>query len=174
MKLGNECEGRLKCLYTLFMTAKEAKVFFTYKSLKDRALRLEDKSLIDKVKHIYISDLDNEMLVSDDCLARWDELEFLVTIEVTHVKYRDSYPFNVTLMLNLTEASARGLATSQSFWQLKETDQIKFHQPYGKSFYVCCVTKENMTKTCPSDFGSDIEFTASTSKKFLIDSGGSK
>lgn len=165
MKLGYEVEGRLKGLYTLFLSAKEAKEFFEFSSLKERAVPKGSADSIDKVQHIYISDMANIIGHLDYCLYRWQELGLNVTLEVTEVRNRASYPKNVSFMLHI--ATNLSLRYANSFFELAGTDQIKFAEREGNAHLVYCVTKENMTKTWPSDFENDIEFSASQAKKFL-------
>lgn len=164
MRLGYEVEGRLKSIYTLFMDAKEAKEFFQFKSLKERAVPAGSANTIERVKHVYISDHENTIGCLADCLYRWLDMGMPVTLEVTNVWFREKYPANVMFMLNIKDKSS-DLFTS-SFSRLAETDQIKFAVPSGVGFQVWCVTKENMTKTLPEDFDGDIEFKAARTAKF--------
>lgn len=164
MKLGNEVEGKLKGLYTLFMDAKEAKEFFQFKSLKERAVPAGIANTIERVKHVYISDHENTIGCLADCLYRWLDMGMPVTLEVTDVRFRDKYPANVMFMLNIKDDSSYHFTSS--FSRLADTDQIKFAVPSGVGFQVWCVTKENMTKTYPAAFDNDIEFKASRATKF--------
>ena len=163
MKLGKEVEGRLKGLYTLFMDGKEARTFFEFKSLKERAFPLGSADSIEEVEHIYVSDLDSCMTPDAECFAKWKEFGLKVTLEVDRVSLREDYPDNVTVMLNVTDNS---LYASRSFWRLLPNDQVKFVLPVEDSFMVRCVTVGSMTMTAPEDFAGDIEFVARTDDRF--------
>lgn len=117
MKIGKEREGRFDGTLTLFLTAEEARVFFTRKSLKEAALNQEAKDSIEKVRMIRITDHENTLLPQDGCIHLWGEMGFVVCIERTEVNYRNEWPDHVTFVLFLNHSSLPNLC---------ETDQIKF------------------------------------------------
>jgi hypothetical protein len=167
VKIGNEAEGRFKGLYTLFLTAKEARIFFNFKSLKERILsssRLFSDHNIDRIRHVYISDHGNMFGPKESCLFFWADMKMPVTLERTEIKDRLYYPKNVHMMLAIEDKGK----TNTAFWELAPTDQIKFSAPKGHAHQVFCVTKENMSLTNPEDFDGDITLRVSEAKKYLI------
>lgn len=165
MKLGLEVEGKLSGMYTLFMSASEALEFFSYESLKKRALPPGKANRVDKVQHIYISDHENTIRGDAACLREWFNLNLSVTLEVTAVENRHWYPTNVGIMLAIVDGPKSTF--SSSFWKLDSADQVKFSRPSGGAHQVKCVMVGNMFNTNPREFSGDTEFTASRAKKFL-------
>jgi len=99
MKVGIECEGRLKGVPTIFCQAAELEVAIEY-------------AVDSGVGHLYVSDLANALPY-----ARLASINALVTLEVTEVQ-DTARPSNVTLML-----SVPGYANVA---KLSSTDQVKF------------------------------------------------
>jgi len=174
MKLGFECEGRLKGLYTLFMDAKEALEFFRFKSLKERALPSgvteANGHSVDCIRHIYVSDLQNILTGTEKCFETWFDLYLPVTVEVSAIEDRYKWPANVTLMFNISEASKANSSTiDASFWSMFDTDQIKFTRLGNNNNYrVRCLTIQSMIPTSPDEFDGDLEFKVSRANKYRV------
>ena len=145
MHIGKEVEGRLKGVLTLFMGAQEALEFFNYKSLKEAVANKEYHSMIDNIRHVYVSDPDNVISPTANCLVMWDSFNMPVTIEVNIFNYnRILYPDNVSFFLNLP---------TSDFYMLNANDQIKFD--IKRSVYTAHVA--TMQQTNPHEFENDIE-----------------
>lgn len=127
MKLGIEVEGRFKGLKTLFFNIDE----------KINLNIFNNPSFI----QIYISKIktkfQNEKLIND--LLN----KFFITIETDDLSDIPKYIKNkVSIILNIE---------NENFFNLKETDQIKFN----KNNNVYCISKESMFKSFPEDFLKD-------------------
>ena len=131
MKIGYEVEGRFKGLKTLFVNCDEftkidiAKICHNY-----------------MVQQIYISDCDNKIDLESDGLIAYRSGKYVVTIERT--KMNCNSPAWLNIVLNVS---------SESFWLLKGTDQVKFEN----KLTVFEIPLENMYYTKPSDFDGDNE-----------------
>lgn len=128
MKIGIECEGEFQGQKTLFLDASE----------------LKDISLIKKmpaVQQLYICDHKNELNLYDEDLARLAE-DYRITVEL--LKFEDA-PFYINVML---------VVDSDSFWQLRGQDQVKF----SKDLNVYAIQKKSMKYTSPVEFSSDVEY----------------
>ena len=166
MKLAKEVEGVNTGVYTLFLDALEARTFFEFSSLKKRAYPEGSADSVEQVKHIYVSDTHNLLSPKADCLRVWNDLNLMVTIEVSVLVYdRKEYPSNVTFMFNLSNNQSNH---ANVFFLLKEVDQIKFHRETLDGPEVVCFVKGTGVYTAPSAFKDDIEFTARTDDHFRI------
>jgi hypothetical protein len=144
MKLGYECEGRLKGLWTLFIQATEVALFS--KGIPVDRLSANDADEIKTVKHVYISDHTGIICPSNTSLNRWCDEDTPVTIEVTSIpKLRSYFPINVSFMLSVPH--------TKTFWNAEAGDQIKFSEGHAKRVLSCTV--ETMVKTDPSGFAGD-------------------
>jgi hypothetical protein len=96
------------------------------------------------VHQIYISDLENELDLSDmNVFLGVLALSYIVTVERTEVP-AEYVSEHIDLMLNID---------SESFWNLRHTDQVKF----SKDLVVFSASKNNMAVTIPDDFNGDVE-----------------
>lgn len=133
-KVGLEVEGRYQGLRTLFISVDE--------------MSKVNVGRLDRIQQIYISDLNNVLdLNSDPFLADWCEMWF-VTVERTYVPSFTIPALNI--MLNVQGNSG--------FWNLKPTDQIKFHLDTKDGPVVKSVSYGEMYLTEPVDFINDKEF----------------
>ena len=134
MKIGKEVEGRHIGLRTLFCSADE------FMNQLQKVGQVADEW---GVHQIYISDLDNELDISDlnVVLGTW-ALNYIITVECTIVP--EYVGTNINIMLNIDKPS---------FWNLRRGDQIKF----SKDLTVYSASFENMTLTVPEDFSGDVE-----------------
>lgn len=134
MKIGKEVEGRHIGLRTLFCSADE---------FMNHANRVAQTAAEWNVHQVYISDLNNEMDLSDlNVLLGTCALKYIVTVECTKVPQYVAQ--GIDIMLNID---------SSSFWNLRPQDQIKF----SKDLTVHSTTLANMTLTVPCDFAGDID-----------------
>jgi hypothetical protein len=135
MKIGKEVEGRHIGLKTLFCSAKE---------LMDSPPNVKFAAEEWHVHQIYISDLENELDLSDmNVFLGVLALSYIVTVERTEVP-AEYVSEHIDLMLNID---------SESFWNLRHTDQVKF----SKDLVVFSASKNNMAVTIPDDFNGDVE-----------------
>jgi hypothetical protein len=152
MKIGREVEGRFRGLLTLFLDAHEALDFFERPSLKAACKNQEAKDLIEKVRHIYITDHTHYLTPNSYCLKMWGELGFVVCIERRRVTDRDMWPSHVSFLLAVEHPDVS---------ELFGTDQIKFIIPdrLSASFVpkVMSVRVGQMDKTFASEFLQDVE-----------------
>lgn len=129
MKIGIECEGRLRGVETLFINASE--------------LGLQVATDM-SIRHVYISDHDNVLNYLE--VARILSA-FVVTIEVTKVRPEERLS-NINLML----------AMPTEYWDsvaaLGPDDQVKFG---SADRHVLCATKRCFVPTDPSEFDNDVE-----------------
>jgi len=149
MKIGQECEGRLKGLPTLFLSAEE----FAKNTFMSIVMKTEDpasRKLISSVLHIYVSDHGNTINYDTPRLINLGDWQKQITLEVTSVRDRLMYPANVSFILAMEKET-----DISSFWRLREYDQIKFST--GPQGTVYCIPKECMMKTCAEDFDGDQE-----------------
>lgn len=136
MKVGLECEGRLKGqrIRTLFVQTQEI----------DPLMKEIDRWLltVGPIQQVYISDLENKLdLARDERLRELWERGLLVTVERTEVGR--GIPGWVRIMLNV------GLYPS--VWNLRQYDQIKVAQGLD----VLTVGFEEMIRTKPEDYRND-------------------
>lgn len=132
MKLGIECEGRLKGIVTLFADASTP--------LPDIKRAAAHSGII---QHIYISDNDNTLDYAEvgECFN-----DSYVTLDVTKVKGKR--PRNISLMFRVTENWSFDDIT-----QLTEYDQVKFES----NRHVVVFPMTASIKTKPEDFEGDKE-----------------
>jgi len=129
MKIGNEVEGRMLGIRTLFCTVDE---------LRDVKAPL-DQYL---VQQIYVSDHDNVLNLANNDILQALSLKYAITVERTGgIKCVPEY-INIMLVVE-----------NKSFWDLQPNDQIKF----TKDLHVYAATKRTMTYTPPNDFAGDLE-----------------
>jgi hypothetical protein len=93
------------------------------------------------VQQLYICDHKNELNLYDEDLARLAE-DYRITVEL--LKFEDA-PFYINVML---------VVDSDSFWQLRGQDQVKF----SKDLNVYAIQKKSMKYTSPVEFSSDVEY----------------
>lgn len=130
-KIGYEVEGRYQGLRTLFVNSLELKKI---------------KVVPTNIQQIYVSDLENTLdLMTDETLVGFGE-KYFVTVERTKAPWEIHH--NVNVMLNLQV---------ESFWHLRNTDQIKFHLDTNKGPTVKSVSVGEMYHTSPVDFLDDKE-----------------
>ncbi len=133
MKYGIECEGRLRGLPTLFVSAAElqANEQGVHAAMLDRNLT-----------HVYVSDRDNILDYTSLGTTFQDKI---VTLDVTKVT-SNSIPSNITIMLTLP----------YDYWEsiqnLRFDDQIKFHSPNRD---VLCATVRDFAYTNHTEFLND-------------------
>lgn len=138
MKIGLEVEGRYKGIMSLFVNADEIIPSFD----KDSDIRKSLDKLLDlhSIKQIYISDHENILNLTSKSLLIREFGSYILTVERTIApKVCDS---RIKIILTID---------SYSFWNLRDTDQIKF----SKDNHVYCIPKEAMIKTHPDDFKGD-------------------
>lgn len=135
MKLGIECEGRLKGLKTLFISAEEFKHDLSVENyITQHYSQLQQVYIVDKKNILREIDLIKLSLFTH-CLT--------VTIEVQSLSYellQFNHLFNVILSVEMNDA-----------FHLKSTDQFKVH--YNN--HVMVVPIEMMIKSSPEDFVND-------------------
>jgi hypothetical protein len=150
MKLGVEVEGRLKGIPTLFLSAEEVLRYTPIDLLRMQgSLPSNVFWTLHQVRHLYVSDHGNALHSAHAIFQQW-ALPWYISLEVTAVVNRKAYPTNVGFLLSITDG---GHGYAHSFFELQDTDQIKFSS--GNPGYVFCTTKEAMTKTRPEDFFYD-------------------
>jgi hypothetical protein len=137
-KIGVECEGRLRGVKTLFVSAVE---LITNKHI------IQDLLKENCTNHLYVSDHGNTL--NYEAVGNMFENK-QVTIEVTKVcgKQNMRRPSNVSLMLTLPQEYFNSVA---NLW---EDDQVKFHSPERE---VLCVAARNFIATTPDEFEGDTE-----------------
>jgi hypothetical protein len=126
MKIGIEVEGRYKGIKTLFCSALE----YLMEPLPD----------LMRVSHIYISDHENALDITNENVFYEIPESHLITVERTEVGKKPCDRIHVILNV-----------PSDSFWNLRETDQVKFD--LNQTVYA--VPLEVMYKTKPEDFAGD-------------------
>ena len=135
MKIGMEVEGRLQGLKTLFVSADE------YIGLVFGWLKVDRQKW--EFEQIYVSDHLNEI----DMSLMVDEMNkvfgrpLVITVECTKIDKTPPDGVNVMLVID-----------SESFWHLREHDQIKF----TKDMTVYATTPSQMVVTHPEAFDGDI------------------
>ena len=131
MKIGVECEGRLRGVPTLFCGAHEIR---------------EARQLIRQhvyVSHVYISDNGNTLdyLTVSSLFAG-----LLVTLDVTRVG--DPRPVNISIMLRIDGGDAY-----DSMSRLTKEDQVKFE----RDRHVIVLPMTAAITTMPQEFEGDVE-----------------
>jgi hypothetical protein len=128
MKIGIECEGRLKGIPTLFCDATEL-------------LSVRNVAQDMQVSHIYVSD-PNNMLSYEEVGS--ELAEFMVTLDVTAITlgYR---PSNLSIMLSLPGYD--------QISKLTDHDQIKFEHERN----VVVFPINSALLTVPADFAGDVD-----------------
>lgn len=134
MKLGPEIEGRLKGIPSLILQYQEL-LFFTAEMLSAIATK-------NKASHIQIDAYGFSIPPINYKLAGLVHLGHIVSIE-SDVIPKEKVP-NVNYIL---------VVKNPSFWNLSETDQVKFVD-FDRN--VRMVSLENMHVTDPKDFDGDV------------------
>lgn len=151
MKLGLEVEGRLKGLPTLFMSADEF-LGYSRSGLEHKLAKERPEVWLEWMQTValYVSDPNCEVRWDCGAFVEWAASMALITLEVRAVEARVRFPPNVTIMLRIDE---EGRSLGSSFWELYDSDQIKFSDPERG---VYCCTKGSMVRTLREEFNEDI------------------
>lgn len=172
MKIGIEVEGVLRGKKTLFLQSYE---ILKYKltclhDLESLLVNRKDLDLISEIEHVYISDHDDYVCtkLSDNSFFKFfqdlEKRKFLVTIEKTILgEYRKSFPPNIGIILAISDydnVGSSALKPNRSFWNLLDSDQIKFSRKSPNATNdsehdVYCVRKHLFGVTDPSEFKDD-------------------
>lgn len=133
MKYAKEVEGKFKGIETFFIEDTELDFFI------DKMDFLCQKYT--KCRHVYICDTGDLIYDKLEILKDY----FFITVETARLPRfisKSMYEY-IHFMLRIEDTD---------FWNLKETDSIKFH---SDDMYVKSISKENMFTTLPEAFDND-------------------